>query len=427
MQRHFTSFLLFIGFGTILFLQSCLQDSCNREYTYTAYLPIFKSYEEIRASVASQPAKAIEATGKMFVKGDWLFINEPFKGIHVIDNSNPSNPVNRGFIKIPGNIDLAVRGNYLYADSYMDLVTLDITDPLNAKEVDRELNALPVNATVHPDSGIVVDYREEIRTETMACGMNYRGWENVTFTDASTAALDMTAGTPGTPGSSEAPGLGGSLARFSLANDHLYIVDSRNLHAYNVSTSSDPSFTSTEQVGFDIETIWHNGFRLFLGSMTGMYIYDISSTPATPQYVSTYTHIRSCDPVVVQGNYAFLTLRNGTPCGGFTNQLEVINISDITNPVVEHVYPMHNPIGVGVDQNTLFVCDNTEGLKVYDASDVATIDQNMVDYIHNITAVEVIPVFYDDIAIIGTPQGIYQYDYSDPSNLVQLSWIPVAQ
>lgn len=42
---------------------------------------------------------------------------------------NPSDPINRAFVKIPGNIDLAVRGNILYADLGVDLVAIDIANP----------------------------------------------------------------------------------------------------------------------------------------------------------------------------------------------------------------------------------------------------------------------------------------------------------
>ena len=70
-------------------------------------------------------------TGKIYIKGDYIFINEKKEGIHVIDNSDPSNPRNISFIAIPGNLDIAVMGNILYGDSYTDLVAVDITECLS--------------------------------------------------------------------------------------------------------------------------------------------------------------------------------------------------------------------------------------------------------------------------------------------------------
>ena len=64
--------------------------------------------------------------GKIYFKEGYIFINEELKGIHVIDNRNPENPQNIGFIEIPGNVDIAIKNNTLYADSYIDLGAIDI-------------------------------------------------------------------------------------------------------------------------------------------------------------------------------------------------------------------------------------------------------------------------------------------------------------
>ena len=151
-----------------------------------------------------------------------------------------------------------------------------------------------------------------------------------------------------------------------------------------------------------------------------MHILDIS-TPSTPAFISTYDHVRVCDPVVVDDDLAFVTLRSGTECEGFTNQLEVINIEDLTNPQLLAVYPMTNPHGLGVDGNTLFVCDGDDGLKVYDKSDVAKIDENLLAHYFDMNAYDVIPM-NNILMMVGT-DGIYQYDYSDPNNIKFLSHI----
>lgn len=413
--------------GIALLFQGCLQDKCTNYHTYTAYIPVFMTYDEIRSAVASEPARDLKSPGKIFVKGDWLFVSEPLKGIHVIDNSNPSQPSNVSFINIPGNIDLAVRGNYLYVDSYMDLVTIDITNPTDVTEVDRKLDVLPNNAVIHPDSGVVVDYLQEQITEEYDCnlGGGYSRWDMVTFESSAAVGLGASAGTPGPPASFDVPGLGGSTARFSLVGNYLYLIDIQDMHAYDVTNSAMPNFSSTQNVGFNIETLWHYNNRLFIGAQNGMYIYDITNSPTQPQYVSFYGHVNSCDPVVVKDDIAYVTLRSGNQCQGFTNQLEIIDISDVTNPTLMHTYQMHNPHGLGIDDNTLFICDNDQGLKVYDATDVAAIDQHQIDHLSTLTAIDVIPVFWKDKLILTGPDGIYQFDYSDPSDLQQLSHIPV--
>lgn len=200
-------------------------------------------------------------------------------------------------------------------------------------------------------------------------------------------------------------GKGGSTARFTISKGYLYTVDHRTLKLFNLSDPQNPTHESDIQVGRGIETIFPYQNHLYLGSQFGMYIYDIS-TPSQPNFVSDYQHIVSCDPVVVEGNYAFVTLRSiNNRCGRFTNELHVIDISDLSSPTEVRVYQMTSPKGLGIDGSKLFVCDN--GLKVFDATDVLNLQQ--LNHFQ-IEANDVIP-YYGNL-IVTANDGIYQYDYT---------------
>jgi hypothetical protein len=153
-----------------------------------------------------------------------------------------------------------------------------------------------------------------------------------------------------------------------------------------------------------------------------MHILDIS-TPDAPALVSTYAHVTSCDPVVVDDQHAFVTLRSGTLCQGFTNQLEVIDISNLASPQLVTTYAMTNPHGLGKDGNTLFICDGTDGLKVYDASDVNHIDSKMLAHFTSIQATDVIPL--NGVLMMMGAEGIYQYNYDNKDEIKLLSVIPI--
>ncbi|HEX8332640.1 MAG TPA: hypothetical protein VF622_08450, partial [Segetibacter sp.] len=112
-------------------LQGCLKDTYKR--TYTMFIPQYKTSTDVRANIKSNAPKPIKNPGKLVVLGNYIYLNEIDKGIHVIDNSNPSSPVTKHFIDIPGNVDLALKGNTLYADLYSDMVTLDISNPTNVQ------------------------------------------------------------------------------------------------------------------------------------------------------------------------------------------------------------------------------------------------------------------------------------------------------
>jgi glutaredoxin len=81
---------------------------------------------DLEKSVSYQSvARDMENPGKIYYKAPYIFVNEKYKGIHVINNSDPRNPVREGFIVAPGCIDMAVKGNVMYLDNSVDLVAFD--------------------------------------------------------------------------------------------------------------------------------------------------------------------------------------------------------------------------------------------------------------------------------------------------------------
>lgn len=220
---------------------------------------------------------------------------------------------------------------------------------------------------------------------------------------------------------SSATGRGGSLARFTIVGDYLYTVDNTSLRVFDIKNQADPQFIKTQNLGFGIETIFPYTNKLFLGTTTGMYIIDIQN-PTTPSVLSIYQHIESCDPVVVQGNYAYVTLRNGTPCRRGLNQLEVIDISNLTAPKIVSTYQMTNPIGLGIDGAQLFVCD--AGLKVFDIDEEKPYQLTQRQKIDIAGAFDVIPL--NGRLLLISEDGLYQYAYLN-NKMDFISKIPITK
>src|SRR5215217_6966522 len=104
MTQIFTSFSKITSLLIVIFLVSgCVKDNCTQTYTY--FMAVYKTSDEVRANIKSNQPKEIEKPGKLFIKGDYIFLNEIDKGIHIINNSNPASPKNVAFIDIPGNMD----------------------------------------------------------------------------------------------------------------------------------------------------------------------------------------------------------------------------------------------------------------------------------------------------------------------------------
>ncbi len=100
------------------------------------YKPVFTVDSSILKISATSP-QAVQNPGKIYVKGNLIFQNDLGSGIHVIDNTVPSAAANIGFIKILGNSEISIKGNTLYANSFTDLVVVDIADWQNVKELKR--------------------------------------------------------------------------------------------------------------------------------------------------------------------------------------------------------------------------------------------------------------------------------------------------
>lgn len=409
--------------GTILLLvfQSCLKDDCTLKRTYIRYDPVYFSISQIRSSVAFEDHHVLTAPGKIYVYGDYLLINELKEGIHIYNNSDPKNPFEINFIKIPGNVDLAVRDGILYADNYIDLVAIDIHDPQHPKLLCRTENVFsPI--FVDPQKGLLVDYLQTEETITLDCkDQNYnifRYFEGDVIFDANIKTTNSNNKSGNFTGLA---GIGGSMARFTITEDYLYTVDQINLISFDVSSSC-PSLKNKNQIGWNIETIYPYDDKLFIGSTSGMFIYTLNN-PAAPSYAGAMNHIRSCDPVVVQGDYAYVTLHGGSACGGYTNQLDIVNVKNIFNPTLVKTFELEYPLGLGVHEDYLYICDKS--LKVFKLETPEEITLKASIPQNNPYDVIILPSQNDLILV--SENGIYQYDITAPENLTQSSLIPVVR
>ena len=137
--------------------------------------------------------------------------------------------------------------------------------------------------------------------------------------------------------------------------------------------------------------------------------------------MSEFIHAQSCDPVFVQDDIAFVTLRDGNQCQGFTNQLEVIDVTDMRNPQLIAQYPMLNPHGLSVSETNLYLCEGSFGFKVFNKEDVTAIDKNLLTHETGIHGFDVIVLPGEEVAIVVGQEGLVQYDIADRSALKELS------
>lgn len=405
---------------TLCCFTSCVKDTCTNEHTFLQRTPIYKSLDEIRQDISIEDPRALYNPGKIYFYNNYILLNEVREGIHVIDNSDPANPVKVAFIIIPGNVDMAVKNDVLYADNFIDLLAIDISNPEKPVVKTRTENVFEAEG-VDPQRGQLVYFEEEWVTEIIDCNefiLDGRTFDGLELSSAQGVGSikNSSAGQVGSVGQ------GGSLARFTIADNFLYTVSNFNLNVFDVSDVCQPNLNTTINIGWGIETIYPYKNNLFIGSQTGMFIYDISDG-ANPTFDSQFQHARACDPVVVKDQYAYVTLRGGTICQGFNNQLDVIDVTNVRQPRLVKTYEMDSPYGLAItDKDVLYVCDGESGLRVYDASDPLDLDQ--INRKKGLPTYDVIALANDIIMVIGSA-GLYQYDASDTKKLKELSVITV--
>jgi hypothetical protein len=235
----------------------------------------------------------------------------------------------------------------------------------------------------------------------------------VSFLGCKGDSVESFTGNPGT-------GRGGSLAKFTIAGDHLYIVDHQSLKTFDIKNEADPKPRGTIKIEAFAETIFPFQNNLLVGTRTGMFIYSLVD-PLNPRLLSVYNHFAACDPVVAEGKYAYVTLRSGNECRRGINQLDIIDISNLSNPLLVKTYPMSNPHGLGVNGNLLFLCEGDLGLKVFNKQD--PLDLKLIINHSDIPANDVIPL--NNHLITTGKRGITQFGYNQKGEMDLFSKIEI--
>lgn len=414
MRKHLKAFLALPVVFLFSFFLSCHKEDSNYKMI-KIQTPILKSKAEVLAQINSKPATSIAQAGKIYLYDKYIFLNDVDKGIHIIDNSNPANPTRIAFLNIPGNQDIAVKGNTLYADMYNDLLALDISNPRNARLTSTVKNFFPIrgymNGYMVNEDKVVIGWREKDTLVSKDYGM-YPYWNCANcdvFAFASAAKANN--------------GVAGSMARMVLLNDYLYaITEPHSLGMVDVSNAPSPQDGGTINAGFDLETIYPFGDKLFLGSQTGMFMYDVKN-PRSPEFIGKFEHGRACDPVVTDGDYAYVTLRGGGMCGGADNELNIIDVKNLSDIKLVRTYPMTGPQGLSKDGSLLFICDGGSGLKMFDASQPGNI--KLVQTINVKEPYDVIAG--NEHALVVAKEGLYQYSYSVGQNLKLISFYSISK
>ncbi|MDP1676069.1 MAG: hypothetical protein Q8L88_04325 [Bacteroidota bacterium] len=340
-----------------------------------------------------------DTSAKIYLYQNYLIKTHPEKGIQIFSVSNPSIPTTINTMNVVGTHDVAVINNKMYTDRWNSLIVYDVSNFSQPKQIDsipQIFNSYRYDVMPMGIDGNVDDDNH------WSCG-------DCIPAPRSTDAVTTTA---------VQSGQGGSLARFIIVDNYLYCIDLSSLVVFSIADSGKPVYRNRVEIGWDIETIFSKDSLLFIGGRNGMYIYNVFQ-PEKPVQLSQFRHSRGCDPVVVNDTVAYVTIRDGNTCGAGSNQLLIIGVGDLKNPVLLSTYQFANPYGLAIDNKHLYLCDGTQGLKIYDVKNYVTLEQKTI-------VKDIIPhdvIIHNGILYVIANNQVLLYSITDPVTPILLSTI----
>lgn len=414
--------VLFVFSVSIFVFSACNLDSGTQEFSYTKATGIYADLDDIRAIPLLGTVQEIVDPGKIFVEEEFLLIGEEKKGIHVLDNSDPSNPTQVGFINIPGNREFYIEGNFLYAETYYDMIKVDISNPEQPTLVNRVENTFAPRLFNDTQNALIGFTFEEINEEVdidsdLFFELQQGQYDEIYF-DYQENIIPESA----VPASFAGNGnTSGSVNRITRAKDHVYAITNNKINIF--SDINQLEFVKEEYGNWGLETIYPYNNHLFIGARGSMEIYNIAN-PSNPQFISSFWHATSCDPVYPVDETAYLTLRSGDDCPGDNNSLTVLDISNINNPQEVMNFEMDSPYGMSLINDVLYVGEGQNGIKLFDVTQ--KMRPQLIKSERSIEAYDIIPhPTNSEIILVAGPKGFGQYEIDQDYNMTLISWIDI--
>jgi hypothetical protein len=299
-------------------------------------------------------AKNVEVVGHIggdanaiFVQGNYVYISFG-PALAIVDVSDPSHPVQRGYIVLPGMVqDIFVAGSYAYiAANDAGLRVVDISDPNTPKEVGAyDTPRAALRLAVEGSYGYVI---------LSACRPDSANFCSRGLTIMSLLNPTM----PVEVGSYDTEWL--DTKDVVVAGHYAYIANSTGLTTIDISNPAAPTLVGSTLLdeGAFVDQIAVSGSYVYLGG-DKLWIISISN-PAKPIKVGTYNSPAA--GIAVVDRFAYIT----------DEGLSVVNISKPSKPMKVGFYatPGENR-RVAVAGNYAYLAAGSKGLRVVSVANPA--------------------------------------------------------
>ncbi len=353
--------------SVVVCIQGC-RDMIFEKLQYNANVPVYMEFNEFRSAITTDEVRMLQKLGRIKAWNGFLFINEAQQGIHVFDIRNAAAPRQLTFIAIPGNNEFAIHGNSLIADTYIDLVVLDISQADNPRTLQRLEdifpNMLPLMDVQLPiygldfKKGVVVEWKTKDITEVVDKDSEGRA-EFISFNHSTGPQIgDIEVGISATTFESLS-----SMGGFESADDYLYIAHNDKLIVLEAQNPKQLICADKLMMHAHIGSIQRIEDYLFVGSMSEMHVYDIEN-PKKPYFMAVMPGLAACDQVEIFENHAVALMRTDNNCTASDGYLQTFELVQPFNPNMSDVLPIR-ATAIAKSENALFVGMADGGLNVY--------------------------------------------------------------
>lgn len=219
--------------------------------------------------------------------------------------------------------------------------------------------------------------------------------------------------------------LAGSYSTMLAIKNKLYLVNASAIKTFDITDPANPRLINASDLGFDIESLFSYDGLLLVGSKRGMYILELDDNGIPKQKSFTnYNNIEICsrDPIVARENLAYVTLSSEdfVDCERFDlDELRVFNIEDPAKPVLLETIKMAKPKGLGLGRSTLYICDENDGLVLFDITNPEKPEKTLT--LGGFKAFDLI--VKGNLLLVTCEDQLRQYDITDEDNIRLVSVI----
>ncbi len=396
-----------IFLGLIAVLIGC-RSECKQTLYYTANVPVYASKASIRDAVTVETSLAVDSVAEMLSYKETLFLRNGTDGIHVIDNTDPSNPDNHAYIKIVPCFAMETNDDQLYVIQGTDLVVFDLSDVRNPV-VKHRVNDL-YNSDFAKGDSFVVGYEQQ---EVVKVLNDFSCSDQFIFPED-----EVIRGAISTPH-----------GQITVHKDHIYTADNQSVVTLALNGSAAPGFTSRMAAFNNIPDarlyILLDSILLF-GTGSGLMALDITTNPASPVNTGGFFPAGGCNPIAIWDSLTFAPMFNDLQEDeSFCFSNPMISVVDVvTRRPISRVTGYSQPYYMHYHNNRVLLCNGFEGFRIFGVQDRILLS----DYIDNSGESNNVHarlgmLFGENNVLVYGNNGVFQYDISDRTIVKKLSEI----